>query len=376
MSHDSADGKNCEAEALRRAEDEILKNYRKSIKGKDFVKLTMYQQLGIADLGFDATEEQIRKAYHRVLIEHHPDKTGKEENDPNYLAVQKALNTLIDPQKRRAYDSLCDFDESIPTGKETILQHSFPDVGGTGHDNGGVCFYTLYRPVFQRNARFSVNTPVPELGDESTPLESVYDFYDFWQKFDSWRDFSHDAEHDVDSAEHRDEKRWMMKKNEVVAKKKKKKEYGRLSNLLDRAMGADPRIRREKFQKKEAKRLAKVRKEEEEKRKEDEANAIIAEAEKKKQEEEEKRKANAKAAKYEREMAKKALRKAKKHFRALLEACRSMDVENVPDIVQTEDICDASDLETIKRLSDGLGSVDTIQVDGLQAVRDTLASLK
>ena len=175
ISHDSADG-DTEATKLRLAEEEILNQYRNSIQGKKFVKLTMYQQLGIADLGFDATEEQIKKAYHRVLIEHHPDKTGKEENDPNYLAVQKAFNTLMDPQKRRAYDSLCDFDESIPSGKEKILQHSFKDVGGTGENNGGVSFYQLYGPIFERNARFSIRTPVPELGDESTPMDTVYDF--------------------------------------------------------------------------------------------------------------------------------------------------------------------------------------------------------
>lgn len=71
MSHDSTGGDG-EIEAARLAEEEILKKYRKSIKGKDFIQLTMYQQLGIADIGFSATEEQIKKAYHRVLIEHHP----------------------------------------------------------------------------------------------------------------------------------------------------------------------------------------------------------------------------------------------------------------------------------------------------------------
>ena len=194
----------------------------------------------------------------------------------------------------------------------------------------------------------------------------------FWQNFDSWREFSHNSEHDVDSAEHRDEKRWMMKKNEAVAKKKKKKEYARLSNLVDRSMAVDPRIRREKFQKKETKRLAKLRKEE---AKAAEAAAEAA-AEQAKLEEEEKRKAEAKAAKYEREMAKKALRKAKKHFRALLTACRDMGLDDVPDVVETEDICDASDFATIKGLSDGLGGIDNIQVDGLEAVRHKLASLK
>jgi DnaJ family protein C protein 2 len=45
------------------------------------------------------------------------------------------------------------------------------------------------------------------LGDETTPWEQVETFYDYWFKFDSWRDFTLDAEHDVSSADGRDEKR-------------------------------------------------------------------------------------------------------------------------------------------------------------------------
>lgn len=32
----------------------------------------------------------------------------------------------------------------------------------------------VYAPVFQRNARFAVKRPVPELGNADTPIEDVY----------------------------------------------------------------------------------------------------------------------------------------------------------------------------------------------------------
>ncbi|KDO19983.1 hypothetical protein SPRG_14564 [Saprolegnia parasitica CBS 223.65] len=245
-------------------EEAILAKYRKSIKGKNFINLTMYQQLGLTDVMFDATPDQIKKAYHRVLIEHHPDKTLKDENDPNYLAAK-----VVD-------------------------------------------FYALYGPVFERNARFSNITPVPALGDDETDLDTVQSFYNFWHTFDSWRDFTHNAEHDVDSVESRDEKRHMMKKNEVQAKKLKKKEYNRLADLVDRAQANDPRLRR-------VKQAAKDKKENDRKAKEAAAQAIIdaqkaaeeaaARAIAEKEEAEKKSKNDAKLAK---DKLKKAFRKVKK----------------------------------------------------------------
>ncbi|KAH9110381.1 hypothetical protein AeMF1_014799 [Aphanomyces euteiches] len=348
----------------KREEEATLEKYRKSIKGKQFLQLTMYQQLGLTDVMFDATPEQIKKAYHRVLIEHHPDKTLKDENDPNYLAVQKAFNTLMDPQKKRAYDSQCEFDEWIPLGTEKIRQN-LPKVDAKEKTYD---FYALYGPVFERNARFSEIKPVPLLGDDETPLEEVQEFYNFWYKFDSWRDFTHNAEHDVDSAEHRDEKRFLMKKNEAAAKKQKKKEYARLASLVDRAQANDPRLRR-------VKQAAKDKKENERKAKEAAAQAII-DAQKKAEEDalrakqaaeeaEKAAKADAKAAK---EKMKKAFRKVKKQFRELTEAVNDPRV----DIEETEFLCESVEMDLVTALNDAL----TAGAEGIEKVVEVLTGLR
>jgi hypothetical protein len=40
-------------------------------------------------------------------------------------------------------------------------------------------------------------------------------FYDYWDRFESWRDFSlKAAEYNLEEAESREEKRWMTKENE------------------------------------------------------------------------------------------------------------------------------------------------------------------
>lgn len=363
---ESLDDDEKERKASKKQEEAILKKYRKSIRGKVFTDLTMYQQLGLSDFGFDVTEEQVKKAYHRVLIEHHPDKTGKTEKDPNYLAVQKAFATLVDPAKKRAYDSQCDFDDWIPTGSEKIKEN----------DGTGKSFYDLYGPVFKANARFSETTPVPMLGDDSTDMDTVLAFYDFWHKFDSWRIFLHDSEHDVESAEHRDHKRWMAKKNEAAAKKKKKAEYTRLANLVDRAQAADPRIRRVKQAAKDKKEREKREKEEAIQRALDEEKRAAEEAERLIREKEEQEKEGRKNAKLAKEKQKKLFRKVKKTFRELMAAAEAANADGAIDIVKTEEICDGVEMEELQALVDACGgSPDSLNVAGLAKVAAVLAKL-
>jgi DnaJ family protein C protein 2 len=177
-----------------------------------------------------------------------------------FLKIQEAFNVLCNDTKRRAYDSQLPFDESIPS-EEKILK---------ALAKGPSKFFKLFAPVFQRNgsllffsdkyysnndinhiyfivARFAVKKPVPDLGDVDTPLSQVYKFYEYWVRFESWRDFTGiGAEHNPENAQSREEKRWMMKENEKLAKKLKTKEMERLISLVNLSQKFDPRITAEK----------------------------------------------------------------------------------------------------------------------------------
>jgi len=120
----------------------------------------------------------------------------------------------------------------------------------------------------------------PTLGDDSTPIDQVHAFYDYWTHFDSWRDFtlkaSESTDHDIDMADSRDEQRWMKKEIDRKAKALKREEIARIALLVERAMNADPRLKRERErEKEEKKRMAeeKERKRAEKERKEAEEKA-------------------------------------------------------------------------------------------------------
>ena len=116
--------------------------------------------------------------------------------------------------------------------------------------------------MFKRNARFAVKKPVPEIGDENTPMPEVYKFYEYWINFESWRDFTGvGAEHKIDDTMSRDERRYYAKENEANEKKLKKKEMARLINMVMMAEKFDPRIAADKEKKKAAKEAEKDAKE-------------------------------------------------------------------------------------------------------------------
>ena len=85
-------------------------------------KRDYYEVLGV---NRDASEEDIKKAYRKLAMKHHPDRNpGSKEAEEKFKEAKEAYEVLCEPQKRRAYDAY---------GHAGVN----PQMGGMGADAAG-----------------------------------------------------------------------------------------------------------------------------------------------------------------------------------------------------------------------------------------------
>lgn len=219
----------------------------------EYRKHDLYKVLGLEKQRWLATPEEMKAAYRRRVVKHHPDKLKQNprrralvnpnlEDDSFFKLIQKAWQVLTDPGRKADYDA-CDptFDESIPEDKEYTSEEEF---------------ISAFAPVFARNARFSKKQPVPSLGEALSPRSEVDAFYSFWINIESWRRFEWMDEDEPAGTDNRADKRWHEKKNKAKRDARKKEDNARLIKLVEMAMKRDPRM----IKWKEADRVAKAAK--------------------------------------------------------------------------------------------------------------------
>lgn len=367
----------------------VVKTNKKSAFMSDEVKEKL--QLGGADpyglleleaKRYLASADEIRKAYRRLVLKHHPDKkasavaeaqaakearealekkkereskerksSGEEveeeaaedesEEDAHFKLLSAAWELLGNAERRRAFDSVDYFNDDLPTAFRK-----------------GKDFYRTFAAPFARQAKFSELRNVPKLGDEHTQYEEVADFYRFWQNLRSWRTFELHAEHTPAEAEDREERRWMQRQNKNITDRIKRDEYKRVQAFVQLAYENDPRVIAHRESVAATKLAAKAAKEEvlAQERAAREATAhAAAEAERQKQAVADVAKAaqsEVKATeKREKERQRSLLKKARKELKTLAEAgrwaARAADIEV---------LASALSVEQLQALSEALGA--------------------
>lgn len=203
---------------------------------RDWKNQDQYAVLGLSSLRWRATPDQIKRAHRKKVLKHHPDKkagqAGNANDDSFFKCIAKAHEVLSDPVKRRQFDSIDPAvdDTDVPAEKEVTTSPQ--------------AFFKLYRPVFERESRFSVKQPVPGLGDENSSRDAVEEFYDFWLKFDSWRSFEWKDKDANEGSDSRTEKRHIENKNRSERERRKKEDNARRRNIVEAALVQDPRMKR------------------------------------------------------------------------------------------------------------------------------------
>ncbi|TIA72717.1 hypothetical protein E3P91_01813 [Wallemia ichthyophaga] len=180
---------------------------------KNYKALDMYAILGLSNLRYKATQDQIRRG-------------GDANDDRFFKCVARALEILDNPERRKQFDSI-----------DETYSDKIPDAKTKGD------FFEVYGPVFDRESRFS-ETPVPSLGGADAPRDQVEEFYNAWYNFVSWRSFEWYDKEINEGSENRDDKRYTEKKNKSDRAQRKKEDNARVRTLVDNALAADPRMKK------------------------------------------------------------------------------------------------------------------------------------
>ncbi|AAZ10264.1 chaperone protein DNAj, putative [Trypanosoma equiperdum] len=213
-----------------------------------------------------ASSEEIRQAYKKQALIHHPDKNYSNEQSTieKFKDIQNAYAVLSDPDERAWYDahreSILNGEDADSSQHEVNLYCYFTSRCFDGFDDNEGGFYSVYRKVFDQliedESEYSSNAKTwPRFGDSATSWSSVSKFYSHWRNFSSCKTFAWKDEYKVNEIPDRASRRMAERINQKL-RTSAKKEYVQIVQGLTRFVHRrDPRVAAELTRQEEERRL-------------------------------------------------------------------------------------------------------------------------
>ncbi|CAL8082670.1 unnamed protein product [Calicophoron daubneyi] len=266
-----------------------------------------YEVLGVSQ---NAESSELKKAYYKMSLQWHPDKTaaGSEDTTGIFQQIQEAYRVLSDPQERAWYDShraeilrgdgrktqvgaASNYEEERIDVFQFFTRSCFRDF-----DDGPKGFYTVYRKVFEdiaeeekRAGAFDQTQSESSSSDESrTDLENSLDepsaacskksrsyptfgqedssysevvsaFYNFWENFQTKKTYTWVEKYDTRCADSRVERRAMESENRKLRNAARRKRTEEIRQLVAFVRKRDKRVAAERERINAANREAQLR---------------------------------------------------------------------------------------------------------------------
>jgi DnaJ family protein A protein 5 len=253
-------------------------------------KRCLYDILGVER---DANNDDIKRAYKKLALVHHPDRNpdNVEEATRMFHQVQDAYEVLTDPNERAWYDqnraailrnTKSDSYRNVDIEEEDLdFIDIFQYVSSSCYQNNfneskPVNFYSVYDKAFEQlvleEIEFSKkggNTQkssgdfyfgkekFPKFGGSADDPQKVIRFYTAWAKFTTNKTFSWVNKWNMHDGSNRFERRYIEKENEKMRAEAKRKFEADVKELILFVKRRDPRmekIQKEKMEQEEEKR--------------------------------------------------------------------------------------------------------------------------